>query len=196
MTQVTGALPAVAAPLSAMLYSQSSHGTTSSSTNIQNRVTVTMLGHALQTVNARMLGSHAMTRTNDSVIQSLSQCIQQLQSSNVKMVLHQRNGDLETQAQNLASVYQKQETKSSDVAIVTYAEHKAPKCKKKCWRKSAKKACLASSASSSFSSGAETSDSDKDTEVLLSTSSQSRCGAPKSGRLVPLFTARKESWTV
>ena len=64
--------------------------------------------------------------------------------------------------------------------------------------KSAKKTCLASSASSSSSSGVETSDSysDGDTGVLLSTSFQSRYEAPKSGRLVPPFTAKKESWTV
>ena len=32
--------------------------------------------------------------------------------------------------------------------------------------------------------------------MLLSTSSQSRCGTPKSGWLVPPFSAKKESWTV
>ena len=32
--------------------------------------------------------------------------------------------------------------------------------------------------------------------MLLSTSSQSRCGTPNCGQLVPPFTAKKESWTV
>ena len=72
------------------------------------------------------------------------------------------------------------------------------KQKEKESKRSAKKAHLASSASSSSSSGAALSDSDSDgnTEVLLSTSSQSMHGAPKLGRLVPPFTAMKGSWTV
>ena len=53
-----------------MLYGQSSHSTNSSLTDVQNTITVTMLGDALQTVNARMLRSDAMTRTNDSVVKS------------------------------------------------------------------------------------------------------------------------------
>ena len=119
-----------------MLYIQSSHDTTSSWTNVQNPFTFTKLGDALQTMNARMLGSDAMTRTNDSVVQSLLQCIQQLELLNAEnVVLHQRIAGLETQAhqvQNLASVYQKQDTKSSgDEAVVTDAEQKAAKCKKK-----------------------------------------------------------------
>ena len=78
---------------------------------MQNSITVTMLGDALHTVNAMMLGRDAMTGTNDSVVQSLLQCIQQLESWNDEnVVLHQRIADLETQAyqvQNLALVYQK-----------------------------------------------------------------------------------------
>ena len=58
------------------------------------------------------------------------------------------------------------------------------------------KSGLISSVSSPSQLSAEPSDSDRDTEVLLNTSSQSRWGAPKSGQLVPPFTAKKESWTV
>ena len=50
------------------------------------------------------------------------------------MVLNQRIADLENQAhqvQNLAAACQKQETKSSDVAVVTGAEYKAAKDKRK-----------------------------------------------------------------
>ena len=57
-----------------------------------------MLGDALQTVNPGMQGSDPMTRTNDSVVQFLLQCNQQLESSNAEnAVLHQRI-DQETQA--------------------------------------------------------------------------------------------------
>ena len=136
VTSVAGTLPAIATPLSAMLYIQSSHDTTFNWTYVQNTITFTKLGDALQTMNARMLGSDAMTRTNDGVVQSLLQCIQLLELLNAeKVVLHQRIADLETQAyqvQNLASVYQKQDTNSSyDVAVLTDAEQKAAKCKKK-----------------------------------------------------------------
>ena len=59
----------------------------------------TMLGDASQTVNARIQGSNAMTRTNDIVVQSLLQCIEQIESSNAEnVVLYQRKADLETQA--------------------------------------------------------------------------------------------------
>ena len=99
-------------------------------------------------------------------------------------MLWQRIADLETQAyqvQNLTAVYQKQEAKNSDIAVVTEAEHKAAKHKRKHSKKSVKKSHLASFVSSSSQSSAESndSDSDGDTEALLSTSSQSRWGAPK-----------------
>ena len=141
-----------------------------------------------------------MTRSNDSIIQSLLQCIQQLKSSNAEnVVLHQRIADLEVpanQVQNLATAYQKQEAKSSDIAIVMDAEHKTAKHKRKWSKKSVKKSHLVPSVTSPSQSSAEDSDSDEDIEALLSTSSQSRWGAPKSGWLVPSFTAKKESWTV
>ena len=81
---------------------------------------------------------------------------------------------------------------------MTDAVNKSAKHKRKQSKKSGKKSHLASSVSSSSQSSAESSDSDSDgdTEALLSTSSQKRCGAPKSGQLVPPFTAKKESWTV
>ena len=175
VTSVAGTLSAVATPLSAMLYGHSSHSITSSLTDVQNTITVTMLGYALQTVNVRMLGSGAMTRADESVVQSLLQCIQKLESLNAEnVVLHERIADLEAQAfqaQSLASVYPKKETKSSDVAVVTDADHKDAKCKKKQSRNSAKKAHLTLSASLSSSLGAETNNSNGDTELLLSTSS-------------------------
>ena len=64
---------------------QSSHRSTSILTDISSIIMVTMLGDTLHSVNARMLGSDAMTRTNDSVVQSLLKCIQQLESPNVEM---------------------------------------------------------------------------------------------------------------
>ena len=73
--------------------------------------------------------------------------------------------DLETQAyqvQNLTVVYQKQEAKSSDTAVVSKAEHKAVKCKRKWSMKLVKKSHLASFVSSSSQSSAESSDSDSD----------------------------------
>ena len=48
-----------------IIYSQSSCGTTSSVTDVQNMFMVTMLCDALQTVNAGMQGSDAVKRTND-----------------------------------------------------------------------------------------------------------------------------------
>ena len=95
-------------------------------------------------------------------------------------------------------MYQKQEARSSDNTVETDALNESAKHKKKQSRKSRKKSCLALSVSSSSQSSAESSDSDSDgdTESLLSTSSQKRCGAPRSGRLVLPFTAKKESWTV
>ena len=62
------------------IYGQSSCGTTSRLTDGQNSITATMLGDALQTVNARIQGSDPVTRTNDSVVQFLLQHIQQLES--------------------------------------------------------------------------------------------------------------------
>ena len=100
------------------------------------------------------------------------------------VVLHQRIADLENQAyqaQSLAALYQKQEAMSSDIAVVADAEHKAAKHKRKRSKKSVKKSCHTSSVSSSSSLSTEPSDSDGDTEALLSTSSQSRHGVPKSG---------------
>ena len=72
------------------------------------------------------------------------------------------------------------------------------KHKKKQPGKSGKKSCFAMDVSSSSQSSVETSDSDSegDTEALLSTSSQKRYGAPRSGQLVQPFTAKRESWTV
>ena len=75
VTSAVGTLLAVATPSSAILYGQSSCGTTSSVTNAQNTIMVTMLGDALQTVNVGMQGSHRMARTNDSFVQSLLQHI-------------------------------------------------------------------------------------------------------------------------
>ena len=174
----------------------------SGGTDVQNSNMVTMLGDALWTVNAGMQHSDPVTRANDSIVQSLLWCIQQLESSNAEnVVLHQRIVDLETQAyqvQNLAAVHQKQETQSSDNPVVTDAVNKSAKCKRKQSKKSGKKSHLASSMSLSSQLSAESSDieSDGDTEALLSTSSQKRCGAPKSGQLVSPFPAKKESWTV
>ena len=172
-----------------IIYGQSSCDTTSSVTDVQNRIMVTMLGDALQTVNAGMQDSDAVTRPNNSVIQSHLQNIQQLKSSNAEyVVLHQRIADLETQAnqvQNLATAYQKQEAKSSDITTVMDAEHKTAKCKMKQSKKSVKKSCLVPSVSSPCQSSAESSDSDSDgnTEALLSTSSTSRWEAPSQAGL-------------
>ena len=161
-----------------IIYGQSRCCTTSSVTVVQKMITVTMLGDALQAVNAGMQGSDAVTRTNDSVIQSLLQHIQQLSHQMLK--------------------YQKQEAKSGDIAILRDAEHKTDKCNRKQSKKSVKKSHLVPSVSSPSKSSVESSDSDSDgdTEALLSTSSQSRQGAPKSGQLVPPFMAKKESWAV
>ena len=60
------------------------------------------------------------------------------------------------------------------------AEHKAAECKRKWSKKSVKKSHLASPISSPSQLSAESGDSDGDTEALLSTSSQSRWGAPNS----------------
>ena len=89
--------------------SQSGCGTTSRLADAQNSITVTMLGDALQTVNARMQGSDPVTRAKDSVVQSLLQCIQQLETLNAEnLVLQQRRAGLEIQAyqvQSLTAVY-------------------------------------------------------------------------------------------
>ena len=51
-------------------------------------------------MNAGMQHSDPVTRANDSIVQSLLQCILQLESSNAEnVVLHQRIVDLETQEQ-------------------------------------------------------------------------------------------------
>ena len=141
----------------------------------------------MQTVNTGMQHSDPATRANDSIVQSLLQCIQQLKTSNAEnVVLQQRIVDLETQAyqvQKLAAVYQKQETRSSDNTVEKDVVNESAKCKKKWSRKSGKKSHPALSVSSSSQLSAESSDSDSegDTEALLSTSSQKRCGAPRSG---------------
>ena len=133
--------------------------------------------------------SDPATRPDDSVVQSLLWHIQQLESSNAENVaLQQRIIDLETQAyqaQKLAAVYQKQETRSSDNPVETGCSKGSAKCKKKWSRKSGKKSHLALSVSSSSQLSAESSDSnsDGDTEALRSTSSQKRCRAPRSGSL-------------
>ena len=86
-------------PSGAMIHGQSGCGTTSRLAKAQNSITVTMLGDALQTVNARMQGSDPVTRANDGVVQSLLQHIQQLETLNAEnAVLQQRIADLETQA--------------------------------------------------------------------------------------------------
>ena len=122
----SAAVSTIATPLGAMIYGPSGCGTTPRLADAQNSITVTMLGDALQTVNARMQGSDPVTRANDSVVQSLLQWIQQLEMLNAEnVVLWQRIADLETQAyqaQNLTAVYQKQEARGSDSAVVTGAE--------------------------------------------------------------------------
>ena len=79
---------------------------------------VAMLGDALQTVNAGIQHSDPATRTDGSMVQSLLQHIQQLESASAENVmLYQWVIDLETQAyqtQQLTAGYQKQETRSSD----------------------------------------------------------------------------------
>ena len=182
VNSVAGAPPEVA-----ILCNQCSCGTTSGGTDVQNSIMVTMPGDGQWTVNAGMQHSDSVARANDSVVQSLLQCIQQLESSNAEnVVLHQRIVDLETQAyqvQNLSAVHQKQETRSSDNPVVTDAVNKSSKCKRRWLKKSGKKPHLASSVSLSSQSSADSSNSDSegDTETLLSTSSQKRCGTPRSG---------------
>ena len=66
-------------PEVATLYNQCSCGTTSGVTDVQNSITVTMLGDALQTVNAGMQHSDPVTRANDSIVQSLLQLYQAAQ---------------------------------------------------------------------------------------------------------------------
>ena len=80
-------------------------------------------------------------------------------------------------------MYQKQETRSGDNTVETDTVNELAKHKKKWSRKSGKKSCLALSVSSSSQLSAESSDSDSDgdTEALLSTSSQKRGRAPRSG---------------
>ena len=136
ITSMAGTFPAVATLLNAVVFGQSSCGTTYNLTNPQNTITVTMLCDILQIANARIQGSNAMNKTNDSkIFQSLLQGIQQSESTNVEnVVLCQIIADLDTQAyqvQNLVAACRKQETKSSDVAVVTDAEYKAAKHKRK-----------------------------------------------------------------
>ena len=64
-----------------------------------------------------------------------------------------------------------------------------------------KKACQtqsfpSSSPSSALESESSNSEVERDTQTLLSTSSQSRWGAPKFGMLVPPFTTKQETWMV
>ena len=130
-----------------------------------------------------------------SISSSLSHQVQRMWHCTKRVI------DLETQAyqaQQLAAVYQKQETRSSDNPVETGPVNRSLKCKKKQPGKSGKKSHFAIAVSSSSQLSAETSDSDSegDTEAMLSTSSQKRCRAPRSGRLVPPFTTKKESWTV
>ena len=175
----SAAVSTIATPSGAMIYGQSGCGTTPMLAYAQSSITVSMLGDALQTVNARMQGSDPVTRANDSVVQSLLQWIQQLETLNAENVmLWQRIADLETQAyqaQSLTAVYQKQEARGSDRAVVTGAQNQAAKCKRN-WSKKLKKSHLASFVSPYSQSSAESSDSDSDgdTEALLHTSSQSR----------------------
>ena len=68
-------------------WNQCSCGPTSGGTDVQNSIMVTMLGDALQTVNAGMQHSDPATRTNDSIVQSLLWYIQQLESSNAENVV-------------------------------------------------------------------------------------------------------------
>ena len=122
-----------------------------------------------------------------AVVQSLLQHIQQLESASAENVmLCQWVIDLETQAyqaQQLAAVHQKQETRSSDDPVEIGAMNGSAKHKKKWPGKSGKKSCFAMDVSSSSQSSVETSDSDSegDTEALLSMSSQKRCRAPRLG---------------
>ena len=131
-----------------------------------------------------------------SVSSSLSQQVQRMY-----VMLHQQVMDLETQAyqaQQLVAVHQKQETRSRDDPVEIGAMTGAAKCKRKQPGKSGKKSRFAVDVTSSSQSSGETSNSDSegDTEALVSTSSQKRCWAPRSGRLVSPFTAKRESWTV
>ena len=71
----------------ATLWNQCSCDPMSSGTDVQNSFMVTMLGDALQTVNAGMQHSDPVTKANDSIVQSLLWHIQQLKSSNVENVV-------------------------------------------------------------------------------------------------------------
>ena len=146
---------------------------------------VAMLGDALWAVNTGMQHSDPVTRTDGSTVQSLLWCIQQLESSSAEnVVLYQRVIDLETQAyqeQQLAAVYQKQETRSSDNPVETGAVTGSAKHKKKWPGKSGKKSHFCNSCVSQSSAETSDSDSEGDTEALLSTSSQKRYRAPRSG---------------
>ena len=162
-------------------------------------ITMAMLGDALQTMNAGRQHSDPTTRTDDSTVQSLLQHIQQLESASAENVmLCQWVIDPETQAyqaQQLVAVHQKQETRSRYDPVEIGAVNSSAKCKKKWPRKSGKKSRFAVDVTSSSQSSGETSDSDSegDIEALLSTSSQKRCGALRSGQLVLPFTTKRES---
>ena len=92
--RVVGALPEVA-----VLRNQGCCSTTLEGTGVWDSIMVAMLGDALQTVDAGRQHSDPMTRTDDSMVQSLLQCIQQLESASAENVmLHQWVVYLETQA--------------------------------------------------------------------------------------------------
>ena len=180
--RVAGALPEVA-----VLWNQGSCGTTPGGTEVQDSIMVARLRDALWTVNAGRQHSDPGTRTDDSMVQSLLQHMQQLESASAENVmLCQWVIDLETQAyqaQQLVTVHQKQETRGSDNPVEIGAVNGLAKCKKKWPGKSGKKSHFAVDVSSSSQSSVETSDSDSegDTEALLSMSSQKRCRAPRLG---------------
>ena len=143
-------------------------------------------------------------------VQSLLLWVQQLEASSTENVaLHQRIADLKTQAhqsQNPVAAYQKLEAKHSRAAnnadVTKPGSHKRKQsCKAAKPENPGKRACKTqSSSSSSLSSALELEYSDSEverhTETLLSTFSWSRQGTPKSGRLVPPFATKKETWTV
>ena len=102
--RVAGSLPEVA-----VLRNQGSCGTTPGATEVQDSIMVAMLRDPLWTVNAGRQHSDPATRADNSMVQSLLQCIQQLESTSAENVtLCQWVIDLETQAyqaQQLAAVH-------------------------------------------------------------------------------------------
>ena len=90
--RVAGALPEVA-----VLRKQGSCGTTPGGTEGWDSIMVAMLWDTLQTMNAGRQHSDPATRTDDSMVQSLLQHIQQLESASAENVmLHQWVINLET----------------------------------------------------------------------------------------------------